>query len=683
MTRPKHRSVPKPQPLPPEVPISGKKKIVFYGILILIPFLVLFLAEGLLRVFQYQASLDSLVLTKIFGGKDYYSVNPEVSKRYFASHNVGIPQPYEELFEVHKSAKTLRIFCLGESTMYGYPYPSNATAPRFLRDRLEAMFPERTIEVVNLGIPAVSSAVVLDLLKEALDYQPDLIVIYSGHNEFYGTYGVASTEYLAQNKQFLDFYMQLRRLKVFQLARNIVLSTKALLASQEPTTRRSTFLERMVEDKYIPFDSPKYVMARRLFEANVREMVSVTKRAGVPIYFSTLVSNWKDLPPFISSSSSGIPDSVNRSREALYQQGLRLQQIGKMEEAAGLFERSLALDTARADTYFHLAQCLLRLHKPAEARTDFLKAKDLDVLRFRASSEFNEVIRRVGTLPGAGLVDLEKVFAENSPDGILGDELITEHLHPNERGYFLMGKAFARSIRDADVFRRQGWSEAVPEPADDTLLSRAGVTDLDIASANIRVQILKSAWPFTEREVGNSQFHPADTVQQIAFSYCEKSLGWDEAHYRVASYYAKQGDFEKAAHEYYAVARELYLFYHPLMLLGDMQVLMRQPDKALATYRKALNLSDNQFIRMRLGTLSLVNGENEQAIDHLRLSLQLDDEASKKFTEDVRIIVLRELATAFQRHGNIDSAIVTTHRLLDISPGNQTALEFLRTLEGR
>ena len=79
-----------------------------------------------------------------------------------------------------------RIFCLGESTMAGFPYDFHATAPSFLADRLQQMFPEDTIEVINVGLSAIGSYVILDFLRELAEYSPDLFIVYTGHNEFYG-----------------------------------------------------------------------------------------------------------------------------------------------------------------------------------------------------------------------------------------------------------------------------------------------------------------------------------------------------------------------------------------------------------------------------------------------------------------------------------------------------------------
>ena len=62
----------------------------------------------------------------------------------------------------------------------------------FLQLMLQDAWPDRRVEVINLGTTAIASFPVLGITTEALDYEPDLVVVYTGHNEFFGTYGVAS-----------------------------------------------------------------------------------------------------------------------------------------------------------------------------------------------------------------------------------------------------------------------------------------------------------------------------------------------------------------------------------------------------------------------------------------------------------------------------------------------------------
>ena len=71
----------------------------------------------------------------------------------------------------------------GASSTYGYharddfTYP--ATLERLLNERNDGRY-----EVINLGIPHYTTSNIVALLREeALDYEPDLVTLYSGHND--------------------------------------------------------------------------------------------------------------------------------------------------------------------------------------------------------------------------------------------------------------------------------------------------------------------------------------------------------------------------------------------------------------------------------------------------------------------------------------------------------------------
>ena len=57
-------------------------------------------------------------------------------------------------------------------------------------------WPEREVEVVNLGITSIASFAVAQVVEDALVLSPDLVVVYTGHNEFYGLYGTGRNQRL-------------------------------------------------------------------------------------------------------------------------------------------------------------------------------------------------------------------------------------------------------------------------------------------------------------------------------------------------------------------------------------------------------------------------------------------------------------------------------------------------------
>lgn len=87
-------------------------------------------------------------------------------------------------FSLVKGDNVYRIIAIGASPTFGYGDRDNETYPYYLEAVLnEKIVPDSIakVEVYNMGIPHLSSANILALMeKEALKYQPDVILFYGG-----------------------------------------------------------------------------------------------------------------------------------------------------------------------------------------------------------------------------------------------------------------------------------------------------------------------------------------------------------------------------------------------------------------------------------------------------------------------------------------------------------------------
>ena len=83
---------------------------------------------------------------------------------------------------------TYRIFVLGESAAMGDPDPAYGFS-RYLEVMLRERFPNTKFEVINTGIVAIDSHVILPIARELARYKPDLFIVYAGNNEVVGPYG--------------------------------------------------------------------------------------------------------------------------------------------------------------------------------------------------------------------------------------------------------------------------------------------------------------------------------------------------------------------------------------------------------------------------------------------------------------------------------------------------------------
>src|ERR1700676_3335273 len=276
--------------------LSRKRIFLFSGISISSPFIILILLEILLRIFHYGNNLDLFIESP--GNKDFLVFNPAASKRYFTDQNIATTG-YVEPFEKEKDPNTCRIFVLGESTTIGYPYFHNGSFHRWLQYRLMNSFPERKFEIVNLSLTAVNSYTVLGFAKEVVNYEPDAILVYTGHNEYYGVLGVGSTDNIGGNPRIIQMILAIRQYRLVQLLTNFY--DKLLSVSRkDQKTKAGTRMELMVADQKIPFQSDLYNRGIAQFRSNLDQIFQIFDRRQVPVFVSSLVSNEKDMKPFIS-----------------------------------------------------------------------------------------------------------------------------------------------------------------------------------------------------------------------------------------------------------------------------------------------------------------------------------------------------------------------------------------------
>ena len=130
----------------------------FYILLIVIPVLFFLLLEAGLRIFNYGK--DDSVWVDI--SKDMEILNPELGYRYFFTTK-NLPFSVESFIYKEKKEGSFRVFVVGASSAAGYPYLSSASFSKFIRKKLEILYPEKVIEVANFSMSAINSYTIRDL----------------------------------------------------------------------------------------------------------------------------------------------------------------------------------------------------------------------------------------------------------------------------------------------------------------------------------------------------------------------------------------------------------------------------------------------------------------------------------------------------------------------------------------
>jgi tetratricopeptide (TPR) repeat protein len=206
------------------------------------------------------------------------------------------------------------------------------------------------------------------------------------------------------------------------------------------------------------------------YEANLRDTIAAARRSGARVFVSTVATNLRDCAPFASLHRDNLTAEELGRWTALVEQGASLEASKSYPEALRAYESALAIDDQYAELEFRMARTLLAMGKPSKAELHFSRARDLDTLRFRADSRINK-INRASSAWGAEVVDAESILMSASPDGIVGSELIYEHVHLTARGNYLLAREFfSRISRQLPVQAPQPAaataSDRVPSEAD-------------------------------------------------------------------------------------------------------------------------------------------------------------------------------------------------------------------------
>lgn len=509
------------------------------------PLVFFILLEGFLRLCGLFRQEPFIVETSQ-RGKEYYQLNQWVAKRYFDPRQVTVPGLQPEKFVKDKEAKTFRIFCLGESTTAGFPFDCQVPFPAQLRYLLAQAYPQYQLEVINVGISAVNSFTVVDLLPDILAHAPDLIMIYMGHNEFYGAYGSASTISLGQNDGFIRFYLKLQKLHLVHMLKRFV----ALFSSSKnaPLSRRD-LMPSVIKDQAILYGSEKYRRTLRSFQNNLDLILEKCAEKNVPVILSNLVANVRDLPPFASANPELKNEQVKRNYQATVSRGDSLVARELYAESVTAYREALAQDSSAAQLWYKIGEAFAALHDSAAAAYYFYGAKDRDLIPFRASEQINEIIAAAAPRHQARFVDMKAIFIQRSPQGLIGNNIMVDHLHPDPNGYYLMATAFYNAVRATGLLKNP---EAHFTPAAQPYF----VTDLDWDIGLLKILEMTHRWPFPEQPVKLNDYKPYGdpAATAIAKEYLLVDNVWSRAHYKIAEEFIRRKDYERARQEYLAVS---------------------------------------------------------------------------------------------------------------------------------
>jgi len=293
-------------------------------------------------------------------------------------------------FATPKPANIYRIFFLGESNVNYIQWQLQDLA-----QRLSAADPKgRHFEIINMGGLAYGSHRLLKVAQEIINYEPDLVLIYIGHNEFEELEQqevVAPQRAAVQRQVYRSAFMRLVR----DTAANARITYMRLRMHWAKLPPEVNYMATFGRDF-----SPQEIEQRMAsYRQNMAGMLALCRDHGVPAVLGIMATNlWK-------------PDLLDKYKDAKEEIARRY--------AAGDYAGGMAL-----------ARKML-------ANTTHHQASDAE----------NGIIRDLAKEYGVALVDIEAAITRAEPHGVTGETLFSDRCHVTEDGKVILVREYEKEVR--------------------------------------------------------------------------------------------------------------------------------------------------------------------------------------------------------------------------------------------
>jgi hypothetical protein len=366
----------------------GWKKTVIYSLLPLLALLVLL--EGAGRVIElwrppwkvdygWGFDSDSKLFIPSPTEQDFMMTNPSKEVSF-----------QKERFEARKPQNVFRIFMLGGSSV-NYLFGWLKGVEEAFGEEFDSKV---RFEVIDCGGLAYGTHRLVPILSEVMNYEPDLILIYSGHNEF---------EELEQsrfvNLKSLPLQKVLYKSAFCRLIRDGIAALEISKVQKEKNGKILSVTQADYQSGAAHHYTKEEVEERMIsYRNNLSLMMEMCASKNVPVIIGTVASNmWKpDLPT----------NEQEKQVQDLYAQG-------KYEEG------------------YALAREILRTSE-----------------RHQASDAENDIIRELAEKYHAPVADVLKAVSDAEPHHIPGETLHGDRCHLNPKGNDILVETYMRTILD-------------------------------------------------------------------------------------------------------------------------------------------------------------------------------------------------------------------------------------------
>jgi tetratricopeptide (TPR) repeat protein len=621
-------------------------------------------------------------------------------------------------FAAKKPAGTYRIFCAGGSTTFGRPYDDVTSFCGWLRAMLPKADPSREWELINVGGVSYASYRVAVLMEELIRYEPDLFIIYSGHNEFleHRTYG----QVIRTPRAVRGLGAIMSRTRMYTAAKQAV---NALGGSSDATLDKpdrlpgevETILESSIGPESYHRDDGLKKQVLDHYRYNLMRMVDIARSVGAKVILITPASNLRHCSPFKSEHRAGLTSAQRNGWQVQFDLASKAYAAAKWDEVLPAIDRAITIDRRYAHAHYLRGRALWELERYDEAKTAFVRAMDEDVCALRAPTPTLDVVTEVADERDVPVVDFVALIEGLSEYATPGEEQFLDHVHPTIEGNRRLALALLKAMgRQEIVHFASEWSDALIEHITQEVESRLDVEAHGIALRNLS-RLFRWAGKFEQgRTLGlravkmvptDAEAHLVAGANAVGLGLIDEAIShyrralqirpdYVKAHGNLGDALAKRGRFDEAINQYRQALEADPGYSHAHNNLGVAMSAKGELDEAVGHFRQALRINPEHIeTHNSLGSVLVAQGKLAEAVKHFSHAIETKpryvharynlasvlwsqgrfDEAISHFQQVLRIkpdyvYAYNGLGLIFQTRGKLDEAIDYYRRALEIEP---------------
>lgn len=328
----------------------------------------------------------------------------------------------------------LHVATIGGSTMLGFPYDPDWGIGRVAVAQLNRWCPKQKFVLDNIAETGVSLEKAISNINE-LNFMPDILVIYSGHNEAF--------HYLEE--------LGAARSTAWGAVDDVLAWSPAFRLIRPTIARRTSCKFRAAtRGTFFSTSPPAYIERDRLthFRHHLRTLYQWASANDIVVIYCVPASDEATFQPI---------DSLCRNNDQKYNEQLRaaLDRVSSLilagEHATALTtcEAMLKSEPLCAEIHFLAGRCCRLMEQSEAARTYFTAARDLDDYTIRAQSAYTAVALAEAEQHKVPIIDCPELLRERATDGLLDDRFFLDGVHPRLQTYYVLGQAVASAIVEA------------------------------------------------------------------------------------------------------------------------------------------------------------------------------------------------------------------------------------------